>query len=81
MAVRNWHWGKLVLLWIWAAVLGLLAWSELERGQVPWWVGLPLMALLTFLPVTLSVLTWKWLGGQETQPAATPLRPHADDTG
>jgi hypothetical protein len=64
MAIRKWHIGKIVLLWAWgiALCLGLIQIITKTENFVPGFILIG--ALLTIL-VTLSVITWKWLGGKE----------------
>ncbi len=65
MAIKRWHIGKLGLLWVWGFVLVGVMWSTLERGNVSWVVGYGLMTGIVAVPAALSVVTWKWLTGQE----------------
>ena len=64
MAIRTWHVGKLVLLWIWGLVLVGVALSLLE-AEVSWLIGYVLIAGIVVVPAGLSVLSWRWLGGRE----------------
>lgn len=71
MAVRHWHWGKLVLLWSWGGVCTALLLTDFLSGPVeqsPWASLLTFVASLLILAV-LSAVTWRWLGGKEV---ATP---------
>lgn len=70
MAVKNWHWGKLILCWV---ASGLLAWVAftLSQERTPddptfRFIGAGLM-LIGFIgsPVTVFALTWRWLSGKE----------------
>lgn len=71
MPVTRWHYGKLIILWVWGIALSALLWyvvEGLEPGSGD--VVLPILGLaglgLAFLiPVVLSVVTWIWLGGKE----------------
>lgn len=66
MAIKNWHVGKLVMLWTWGFVFVGLALSLLE-SKVSWFFGYPLIGGILVVPAILSVLTWKWLSGREDQ--------------
>ena len=64
--IESWHWGKLVLLWGWGAA-ALLFGVEL-LGALPgdrFVLGSLLLLALAGVPLALSVITWKWLGGKE----------------
>lgn len=68
MTIRRWHYGKLILLWAWGGValflgIELLAAMSAERFVV----GTILVLALLAIPVFLSVVTWKWLGGKEAE--------------
>jgi hypothetical protein len=64
MALRRWHWGKVVLLWGWGVALCLALIQVIIRTAsfVP---GFALIGVLLFILLTLSIITWKWLGGKE----------------
>jgi len=66
MSVRNWHWGKLVILWGWGAALVLLSLEGLRRTNDNFVFGTFLLLLLLAIPAGLSVVTWKWLAGKES---------------
>lgn len=71
MAIKNWHWGKLVLGW----VVGLPAsWGGFMLASQGRPVDPPLILVVTMVcvmvgtvavPVILFVVTWKWLSGKE----------------
>ena len=66
MAMRNWHYGKLIILWSWGvAVVALL--SEALPSERTTYMGLILMALIFGILLVLSITTWKWLGKKETR--------------
>jgi len=68
LVIRKWHSGKIILLWIWGIALILLILRRLESAQNI--VTIFLLILGTFaIPLALSVVTWKWLGGKETNKA------------
>jgi len=64
LAVRSWHVGKIVLLWAWGIALVVLALDVLRKVDNPF-TGFGLIAGLIAIPIALSVLTWRWLGGKE----------------
>jgi hypothetical protein len=64
MAIKRWHVGKLVLLWAWGTVLIGVTVRVLD-AKPSWLVGYALIFLIFVVPITLSVLTWRWLGGRE----------------
>jgi membrane protein implicated in regulation of membrane protease activity len=62
MAVRNWHPGKLVLLWgIWAFFVG----SMYVTSDSYDYDGVVLSAFVLLLP--LATLTWRWFSGREVK--------------
>ena len=70
MAIRNWHPGKLIILWAWGTVFMGLAFVGLGRvnasgspGQLL--LGFALLGILFGTPLFLSLLTWKWLSGRD----------------
>ena len=64
MAIRKWHVGKVVLLWLWGLALCALIVSLLKRTTT-FIIGFPLIGLLFAILVSLSVVTWKWFSGKE----------------
>lgn len=64
MNLKNWHYGKIVILWIWCLILIMLIIKSLEfvKHFVP---GFLLIAVICGMLITMSVITWKWLGGKE----------------
>jgi hypothetical protein len=64
MALKKWHIGKIALLWAWGIAFCIVLIQIISRTTnfVPGFILIG--ALLTIL-VTLSVITWKWLGGKE----------------
>lgn len=68
MAIRNWHYGKIILLWVWGLLLVVLSLNVLESvGN--FLIGFPLIGVIVGIPVALSVITWKWLSGKENNNA------------
>lgn len=70
--IRRWHFGKLIILWVWGAFLAGLAWywvvdlepsSDSVAGPIG---GLLALGAMLLIPGALSVVTWLWLGGRET---------------
>ena len=76
MAIKNWHFGKIVLCWVAGLLMMFLALPigvamERSRGlySVP---SLLVLIFLVGLPIFLFVVTWKWLSGREkTGPPAS----------
>lgn len=64
--IRQWHWGKLAILWAWGAFLILLALEALSRINTERFIfGTALIVVIVVVPAVLSVVTWKWLGGKQ----------------
>jgi hypothetical protein len=69
MSIRRWHYGKLILLWSWAALLCGLALTLFVTADASKW-RLLLTADLSFvvvLLIALSIITWHWLGAKDSQ--------------
>ena len=69
MAIRNWHPGKLIMLWVWGGLAGGLMVTAFMRGPIdsaPVSRLLELVMTLVIL-VALSAVTWHWLGGKESK--------------
>jgi hypothetical protein len=67
VAIQQWHWGKLVLLWAWGGTLAALLMTLFVVEPVensPARSALSL-ALTIGLLLALSAITWRWLGGKE----------------
>ena len=64
MAIRRWHVGKVILLWAWGIFLCLALIQVIIKTNsfVP---GFLLIGTILAILMTLSVITWKWLGGKE----------------
>jgi hypothetical protein len=67
VAIDQWHWGKLVILWAWGGTLSALLMTlfvlePVERA--PARSALSLVLTVTIL-LALSATTWRWLGGKE----------------
>ena len=67
MSIRKWHHGKLIVLWSWGGLLCAIALTDIKTARVDEWTLFRLCELLVVLAllVTLSVITWIWLGGKE----------------
>ena len=68
MAIRKWHYGKLIILWGWGGLLSALALTHFETTKV---ADSPILHACEFIGVVvilvvLSVLTWMWLGGKDS---------------
>ncbi len=62
--IKKWHRGKILLLWIWGLVISGFS-LHLLRSDENIVSGFILIIIIIGLPIVLSVITWKWLGGQE----------------
>lgn len=69
MSVRNWHPGKLIILWAWGGVAAGLSMSQFMAQPVAGSPTVHLIELIVFAAVllSLSALTWHWLGGKESK--------------
>jgi cytochrome c biogenesis factor len=67
MGIRQWHPGKLVMLWLAAGFLLYLALRASGHAYTNDQKDLALLLLLLAVPfaITVSVITWKWFGGRE----------------
>ena len=68
MAIRNWHPGKLIILWTWGGVFVALLLTDFLTRSVG---SAPLAHMIEFVIVlvvllALSAMTWRWLGGRES---------------
>jgi len=68
MAIRKWHPGKLIILWAWGGIAAALAltrflMSEVQDSPTAHLIEIILVLLLL---LTLSGVTWHWLGGRES---------------
>ena len=75
MAVARWHYGKIVLLWIWGVVLMWIVFTSIQALRHPQSVmqlifDFSLLAVLAVIPLLLSIVTWKWLSGKEAEATA-----------
>ena len=76
MAIRKWHKGKLIILWAWGGMIGALSLTAFMADKVqssPWaHLGEALLCLLVFL--SLSAVTWHWLGDRTDEKASPEER-------
>ena len=68
MAIRKWHYGKIMILWSWGGLIAALLLTQFMVRPVE---GAPMAHLLEFfgcliILAVLSGVTWYWLGGKET---------------
>lgn len=63
--LQKWHVGKLGLLWAWGLVLMLVAYDAIRKIDNPFLGFLVIAIGFAGIPIALSVLTWRWLGGRE----------------
>jgi len=68
MSIRDWHPGKLIILWAWGGVAVALALTLFLLNPVQDAPALHLVELLFVLLAlfVLSGITWHWLGGRES---------------
>ena len=69
MSIRNWHYGKLIILWAWGAGVASLALLDFQTSSVE---SGPLRHLLELIFVVvalgaLSAVTWHWLGDRSRE--------------
>ena len=63
MAFKNWHYGKLIILWAWGIAVAKL----IMQFSKPGIRSLIISAVIFGIAVTLSVITWKWLSYKQKQ--------------
>jgi hypothetical protein len=66
VAISKWHFGKLIILWAWCAALAGLFLTDFLRSPVepsPYRHLFEFLILLLIL-LTLSAVTWRWLGSK-----------------
>ena len=66
VAVKDWHVGKLGLLWGWGVVLIAFALNLVQKIDNPF-LGFALLLGVVSVPILLTFLTWRWLSGKEQQ--------------
>ena len=72
MAIKNWHWGKLVLCWVaglTAATYAAWLSGAITPDRTPMdkqiVAGVLVVGGLLVAPIVVFVVTWKWLSGKE----------------
>ena len=67
MRIAAWHYGKLIILWAWTALLVCLIFyggvDVLANGSTG--KKLTILLAMGILPVGMSIVTWKWLTGRQ----------------
>ncbi len=68
MSISKWHPGKLIILWAWGGLFAALALTQFLGSKVETSPIAHLLEVLFTLLIllALSVVTWKWLGGRES---------------
>ena len=68
MSITKWHPGKLIILWSWGGLCAALALTQFLGSKVENSPMAHLLELLIALLILLilSVITWKWLSGRES---------------
>lgn len=77
MAIEQWHWGKLVILWAWGGTITALLMAVFLSEPVdnaPTRSAISVIIAVAVL-LALSAITWRWLGGKERR------RPAPDNHG
>ena len=64
MNIRSWHYGKIILLWMWAIMLEFLGLHLLELIN-HFIMGFIIIIMILIIPIIMSVITWKWFGSKE----------------
>jgi hypothetical protein len=67
VGIQHWHWGKVIILWVWGGTLSalLLTVFVLEPvNDAPARAAVSLVLMIAVL-LALSAITWRWLGGKE----------------
>jgi hypothetical protein len=84
MRIGTWHVGKIVMLWAWGAatiIVVLHVLKEYEAGlKEHVLVGFSLLSLLLIIPMSLSVLTWRWFSGKEVGANASTARARSNQS-
>jgi hypothetical protein len=69
MTIKKWHYGKIVLLWIWALFIVYFCFFELGeigKNKNLFLLKMVFSSLIIGLPLVLSIITWKWLSGKDS---------------
>jgi len=69
MPIRKWHYGKILILWIWGGIVAGLSLTLFMAQPVETSPVAHLIEAVLFLLIagSLSTVTWHWLGGKESQ--------------
>jgi len=64
MAVKQWHVGRIVLLWAWGIALSAVLIVVITRTEnfIP---GFIYLGVLLAILIALSAVTWRWFGEKE----------------
>jgi hypothetical protein len=67
VSIRSWHYGKLVILWVWGGLVAAVSLSLFMAQPAETSPVAHLLEAVLFLIASgsLSILTWHWLGGKE----------------
>ena len=67
MAIKDWHIGKLIIVWIWCFLIGFLCIKALSIEAFALSNGsyFALFGLLAGAAMVGTYMTWKWIGGKE----------------
>ena len=71
MALQSWHVGKLAILWTWGIILTGLCLMGVNAVNEDTLLGLTggflLLLAIAGIPISLTVITWKWFSARETE--------------
>jgi len=68
MAIRKWHVGKVILLWVWGVGLSIFSLHILDFiKNMNFILRSLLIVMIIVIPIILSVITWIWLSGKENK--------------
>ena len=71
MALQSWHVGKLAILWAWGTIItGLFLKGVNAVNEDTLWgltVGFLLLVAIAGIPISLTVITWKWFSARENE--------------
>lgn len=64
--IQKWHFGKLIILWTWGALLAASSLYIVVALPPEWFrLGTTLLLISVVIPAGLSIITWRWLTGRE----------------
>jgi len=64
MPIRNWHVGKVGILWAWGIAVCFVIIQVVVRTS-DFVLGFILIGAVVAILLSLSVVTWKWFSGKE----------------